>query len=95
MNNKVLLLLIGTFFLSLNINAQRGIRIGYIDMDYILENVPEYQEASQQLDDKVNRWKGEIETKLGEVSEMKKQLCLLYTSPSPRDLSTSRMPSSA
>ena len=24
-----------------------------------------------------------------------KQLCLLYTSPSPRDLSTSRMPSSA
>ena len=23
------------------------------------------------------------------------QLCLLYTSPSPRDLSTSRMPSSA
>ena len=74
MNNKVLLLLIGTFFLSLNINAQRGIRIGYIDMDYILENVPEYQEASQQLDDKVNRWKGEIETKLGEVSEMKKQL---------------------
>ena len=25
----------------------------------------------------------------------RKQLCLLYTSPSPRDLSTSRMPSSA
>ena len=24
-----------------------------------------------------------------------KQICLLYTSPSPRDLSTSRMPSSA
>ena len=25
----------------------------------------------------------------------KEELCLLYTSPSPRDLSTSRMPSSA
>ena len=25
----------------------------------------------------------------------KKKVCLLYTSPSPRDLSTSRMPSSA
>ena len=25
----------------------------------------------------------------------KKHICLLYTSPSPRDLSTSRMPSSA
>ena len=37
----------------------------------------------------------------GEVAEMQKKLivenvgCLLYTSPSPRDLSTSRMPSSA
>ena len=26
---------------------------------------------------------------------MNKEICLLYTSPSPRDLSTSRMPSSA
>ena len=23
--------------------AQRGVRVGYIDMDYILENVPEYK----------------------------------------------------
>ena len=31
--------------------------------------------------------------KEGEV--LKLEICLLYTSPSPRDLSTSRMPSSA
>ena len=30
----------------------------------------------------------------GDLAEVKKA-CLLYTSPSPRDLSTSRMPSSA
>ena len=30
-----------------------------------------------------------------EISEDTKNICLLYTSPSPRDLSTSRMPSSA
>ena len=29
------------------------------------------------------------------VNEIKRKDCLLYTSPSPRDLSTSRMPSSA
>ena len=29
------------------------------------------------------------------VPDEKAYLCLLYTSPSPRDLSTSRMPSSA
>ena len=31
----------------------------------------------------------------GKARHLLKQICLLYTSPSPRDLSTSRMPSSA
>ena len=34
-------------------------------------------------------------TALANTSTTESQLCLLYTSPSPRDLSTSRMPSSA
>ena len=34
-------------------------------------------------------------TVLGDVLVVKVLVCLLYTSPSPRDLSTSRMPSSA
>ena len=42
-----------------------------------------------------NRWrrqalKGEMKNEV-----LPKNICLLYTSPSPRDLSTSRMPSSA
>ena len=32
---------------------------------------------------------------MAEVIEASMETCLLYTSPSPRDLSTSRMPSSA
>ena len=32
---------------------------------------------------------------VGALKEFKVGICLLYTSPSPRDLSTSRMPSSA
>lgn len=75
MNTKIYFFLVGIFLMTFQIsNAQRSIRIGYIDMDYILENVPEYQEASKQLDEKVNRWKGEIDSKLGDVDEMKKQL---------------------
>ncbi|WGK65534.1 OmpH family outer membrane protein [Croceiramulus getboli] len=74
MKTKVLFLL--TVFISLlgNVHAQRSIRIGYIDMDYILENVPEYQDATQQLDQKVNAWKTEIEKKLSEIDRMKKTL---------------------
>ena len=39
--------------------------------------------------------KGETETITDEEEEQEVSTCLLYTSPSPRDLSTSRMPSSA
>ena len=43
-------------FLTLTISvahAQRGVRIGYIDTEYILENVNEYQNAQNQLEAKV------------------------------------------
>jgi Skp family chaperone for outer membrane proteins len=52
-------------------NAQRGVRIGYIDMEYILENVPEYREASTQLDGKVQRWKKDIEKKIDQIELLK------------------------
>ncbi len=44
-------------------HAQRGVRLGYIDMDYILENVTEYQKASTLLDKSVEEWKKDIELK--------------------------------
>ena len=43
--------------------AQKGVRIGYIDTDYILENVPQYQEINQQLNTNVEQWRKEIEKK--------------------------------
>lgn len=54
--------------------AQRGVRIGYIDMEYILESVPEYKEASVQLEGKVQRWKQDIERKQKEIDLMKLNL---------------------
>ena len=55
-------------------HAQKSIRIGYIDMDYILENVPEYRQASSQLEGKVQKWKAEIELMLTKVEDMKRNL---------------------
>lgn len=56
--------------------AQRvvGVRIGYVDMEYILENVEEYRDATEQLNAKAERWKQEIELKLSKVEQMKKDL---------------------
>lgn len=74
MRNKVLLLGLALLFAGISVKAQRSIRIGYIDMDYILENVPEYKEAQGQLDNRVNEWKNEIDSKLAEVEQMQKTL---------------------
>ncbi len=54
--------------------AQRGVRIAYIDMEYILENVQEYQEASSQLNARVEKWKMEVEEKKNAIAQMKKEL---------------------
>ncbi len=74
MKFKVLFLLAIIGLMSFSANAQRGVRIGYIDTEYILQNVPEYQEASSQLDKKVQQWKTEIEKKLGTIEQKKKEL---------------------
>ena len=70
------LLSISLAFLSISFaaQAQRGVRIGYIDMEYILESVPEYQEAATQLDGKVQRWKADIEKMNKEIDQMKLNL---------------------
>ena len=72
MNTKqILLVSIACLCILFSANAQRGVRIGYIDMEYILENVPEYIEASTQLDGKVQRWKADIDKKQQEIDLMK------------------------
>ncbi|MBS9462354.1 OmpH family outer membrane protein [Flagellimonas sp. 389] len=73
MNTKVLLPLL-VFMMSLHGFAQRGVRIGYVDMEYILENVEEYRDATEQLNTKAQKWKQEIELKQSVVEQMKKDL---------------------
>ena len=60
--------------IGMSLNAQRSVRIGYIDTEYILENIDEYSETNAQLDSKVQQWKSEIETRLTELEDQKKQL---------------------
>lgn len=43
------------------ITAQKAQRIAYIDMEYILENVPEYLEAQNTLDSKVTKWRSTLD----------------------------------
>ena len=54
--------------------AQRGIRLAYIDMDEILENVEDYKTASSLLDKTVATWKKDIELKKMELKGREEQL---------------------
>ncbi|MDO7172915.1 OmpH family outer membrane protein [Mariniflexile sp. AS56] len=74
MKNNVLFLLTLVFMISFSVNAQRGVRIGYIDTEFILENIPEYQEATSQLNTKANKWKSDIDAQLSAVEQKRKDL---------------------
>ena len=54
--------------------AQRGVRLAYIDMDEILENVEEYKTAASLLDKNVANWKKDIELKKMELKGREEQL---------------------
>ncbi|GGK12498.1 membrane protein [Yeosuana aromativorans] len=75
MKTNVLFLLTVVFLSGIfTTQAQRGVRIAYIDTEYILEKVPEYQEATAQLEDKVQKWKNEIEERLAGIEQKRKDL---------------------
>ncbi len=72
--SNVLLLLTIVLFSSNALAQARGVRIAYVDMEYILENVEEYRDANEQLGTKVQKWKVEVEQKQSAVDQMKKDL---------------------
>jgi Skp family chaperone for outer membrane proteins len=65
----ILLFLTTTF-----IFGQRGIKIGYIDTEYILENLPEYNQISKRLEEKAGDWKKEIEERSRKIDQKKESL---------------------
>lgn len=74
MKKHIFLLLIMMSISSIVHAQSRGVKIGYIDMEYILQNVPDYNEAKNQLEQKAQKWKQEIETKKNEITRLKELL---------------------
>lgn len=59
---------------SLSAQATRGNRVGFIDMEYILENVNSYKESNALLEEKAEKWKQEIEAKKLEIKKVREAL---------------------
>ena len=58
---KKFIILCVALFISSYTFSQRGVRIGYIDTEYILQNLSEYEDTRNQLEEKAEKWKREIE----------------------------------
>jgi len=71
MKRQIFFLLAFLAIFGQNVQAQKPNRISYIDMEYILANVPEYQEASAQLEERVQQWKTELEKDLKKVEGLR------------------------
>ena len=61
-------------FISCNSFAQKGQRIAYVDMNYILENIPEYVDAQSRLDSKVTGWQLKLDVLSNEINSLKTDL---------------------
>lgn len=70
----LILFLFATAPAVLQAQSGRGVRIGYIDMEYILEKVPNYAEANNQLELKAQKWKQDAEVKRNEITKLKENL---------------------
>ena len=50
----------------INANAQiGGQKLAYVDSDYILNNIPEYGDAQEELNALSTQWQNEVKAKIG------------------------------
>ena len=59
----------------ININfSQKNLRVGYVNMDYILSNIEDYTKAKEEYDLRINKWKSEIEKKKFIIEQSRSEL---------------------
>ena len=70
---KSILLLAVIFLLGIAVNAQQNQRIAYVDSDYILENIPEYTDAQEEINQLSKKWEKEITALFQEAQELDRE----------------------
>ena len=67
---KTRILIVAAFlFASMFVGAQK---FAYVDTQYILDNIPDYQTAQNTLDDLSMEWQKELEVKFAEIDKLYK-----------------------
>ncbi len=68
-NSVFMLLITALLFSNISVVGQSQ-KYAYVDTQYILDNIPEFQDAQDELDEISKGWQKEIEASYDEVSEM-------------------------
>jgi Skp family chaperone for outer membrane proteins len=71
---KKIFFLIVLLFTGVLSFAQKNQKIAFIDMEYILENVPEYLEAQNTLDAKIAKWRKNLDKQARYIEVLKSDL---------------------
>ena len=71
---KKIFLFLVLLFSAIILSAQKNQRVAFIDMEYILENVPEYLEAQNTLDAKVQKWRKKLDMQARHIEVLKTDL---------------------
>lgn len=69
MIQKRLAFLFTAILLAIGVNAQK---FAYVDSEYILQNIPEYNDALAQIDEFAAQWQQEVEAKFAAIDKMYK-----------------------
>ena len=64
-----ILLFVAGIFTTVNVQAQK---FAYVDTEYMLNNIPEYKTAQQQLDQLSVQWQKEIESRYAQIDKLYK-----------------------
>ncbi|HMU68632.1 MAG TPA: OmpH family outer membrane protein [Chitinophagales bacterium] len=62
-------LILATIVMAFAVTAQAQ-RFAYVNTDYILDNMPEYKKAQEQIDKLTQEWRGEADKKQKEIDEL-------------------------
>ncbi len=65
--------LVGLAILFMAATTYSSDKFGYVDMDYVLKNIPAYETAQNQIDELTKQWKQEITNKRKNIEEMYKK----------------------
>jgi len=64
---RTILIILAIAALGASSQAQR---FAYVNTEYILENIPEYEQAQEQLDAIAAKWQKEIEDRYNEIGKL-------------------------